>query len=265
MVVDSFRTVPFHFGMPSDRAAPGHAGVILQNVGPGTLPGDRLRIDLEVGPGAALDVRGQSANRIHPSPMGEVAEIEIRLRAADRGLIVFQPGELIPYRDSRLRQVTTVEVERGGRVALMETLTRGREAMGERDAYTSLELRLRVNHGGQPCLIERARLEPAARDPRAPGRHGPFAVSATLYLIGEGWRLPPETHGAGPVIWAIDGGDGYLLARALGPTTQAVSGVVRRLLAAAHAAADAAADPCDRPYGSDDEDIHDPDMSERCP
>jgi urease accessory protein len=232
-IVNCFRSVPFHIGMPSDRAGTGRAGVILQNVGPGTLPGDRLGIDLEAGPGAWLEVRGQGASRIHPSPGGQAAEIEVRLRVAAGGVLIYGPGELIPYRDAVLRQRTVVEVERGGRLALMETLTRGREAMGERDAYTLLDLGLRASHAGRPCLVERARLEPAARSLQDASRHGPFAVSAALYLIGEGWTMPPDRHGAGDVTWAIDGGEGYLLARALGPTTQAVTGVLQWLLAAA--------------------------------
>ncbi|MDQ3656293.1 MAG: hypothetical protein M3457_14605, partial [Chloroflexota bacterium] len=63
------------------------------------------------------------------------------------------------------------------------------------------------------------------------GQHGPFAVSASLYLVGERWRMPAGTHGNGPVVWAIDAGDGYLLTRVLGPTTQAVNEILRRLLA----------------------------------
>lgn len=229
-IVESFRSVPFHLGLPSDRVGDGRAELILQNVGPGVLPGDRLRIELNVGPGATLDVRGQGATRIHPSPAGIPGEIETRLRVDRRGLLIYGPGELIPYRTARLRQATTIEVAEGGHLAMVETLTRGREAMGERDVYASLDLRVRASYGGRPVLIERARLAPSMRALDSIGRHGPFAVSVSLYLIGERWRLPAVSHGAGEVTWAIDAGDGYLLGRVLGPTTQAVSAVVRRLL-----------------------------------
>ena len=234
-IVESFRSVPFHLGLPSDRVGDGRAELILQNVGPGVLPGDRLQIELDVGPGATLDVRGQGATRIHPSPSVIPGEIETRLHVDERGMLIFVPGELIPYRTARLRQTTTIEVAQGGHLALAETLTQGREAMGERDAYAALDLRVRASHGGRLVLIERARLEPAKRPLGSVGRHGSFAVSASLYLIGERWRMPPEPHGAGDVTWAIDAGDGYLLGRVLGPTTQAVSAVVHRLLAEASA------------------------------
>jgi urease accessory protein len=229
-IVEAFRSVPFHLGLPSDRVGDGRAELILQNVGPGVLPGDRLRLALDVGPGATLDVRGQGATRIHPSPSGLPGEIETRLSVAERGLLILVPGELIPYRTARLRQTTAIEVARGGHLAMGETLTQGREAMGERDVYNSLDLRIRASHGGRLVLIERARLEPAKRAPGSVGRHGPFAVSASLYLMGERWRMPSEPHGAREVTWAIDAGDGYLLGRVLGPTTQAVSAVVHRLL-----------------------------------
>lgn len=229
-IVESFRSVPFHLGLPADRVGDGRAELILQNVGPGVLPGDRLRTELDVGPGATLDVRGQGATRIHPSSSGLSSEIETRLSVAECGLLIFVPGELIPYRTARLRQSTTIDVARGGHLAMVETLTRGREAMGERDAYAALDLRIRASHGGRLVLIERARLEPAKRAPDSVGRHGPFAVSASLYLIGARWRMPAKSHGAREVMWAIDAGDGYALGRVLGPTTQAVTAVVRRLL-----------------------------------
>lgn len=234
-IVESFRSVPFHIGFPSDREGTGRAGIILQNVGPGTLPGDRLLIDLAAGPDAALEVRGQGANRIHPSPSGVPGEIENRLRVAEGGLLIFLPGELIPYRTARLRQKTSIEVATGGHLAMVELLTRGREAMGERDVYGSLDLRVRARYDDRLMLIERSRLEPTVHAPSSVGRHGSFAVSASLYLVGERWRLPAVSHGAGPVIWAIDAGDGYALARVLGPTTQAVNAVVRRVLAEASA------------------------------
>lgn len=238
VLVESFRSVPFHIGPPSDRAGRGCAGVIVQNVGPGALPGDRLLLDLDVGPAAMLCVRGQGANRVHPSRSRVPAVIENRLRVARGGLLVFLPGELIPYRTARLRQVTTIEVAEGGHLALVETLTRGRESMGERDVYSSLDLRVRASYGGRPCLVERALLEPAVHPLKSSGRHGPFAVSASLYLLGEHWQLPAERHGGGAVVWAIDAGEGYLLGRVLGPTTQAVGETMRCLLAMASAGLD---------------------------
>lgn len=230
VIIESFRSVPFHLGIPSDREGPGRAEVIIQNVGPGALPGDRLLTDLDVGPTATLEVRGQGANRIYPSPLGIPAEIDNRLRVAMGGLLVFLPGELIPYRTARLRQTTVIDVAKGGHLAMVETLTRGREAMGERSLYTSLDLRIRATYDDRLCLVERSRLEPGLCALDAVGRHGPFAVSASLYLIGERWRLPVEPHGTGPVVWATDAGGGHMLGRVLGPTMQTVNAVVRRLL-----------------------------------
>jgi len=55
---------------------------------------------------------------------------------------------------------------------------------------------------------------------------GPFAVPASLYLIGEHWQLPAERHGRGAVVWADDAGNGYLVGRVLGPATHAISGII---------------------------------------
>ena len=51
VVTDAYRTAPFHLGLPSDRSGDGSIELIVQGVGPGYLPGDRLSIDIMVGEG----------------------------------------------------------------------------------------------------------------------------------------------------------------------------------------------------------------------
>jgi len=230
VVTDAFRTAPFHLGLPSDRAGDGGAELIIQGVGPGYLPGDRLSIDLAVGGDASLVVRGQGATRLYSSPEGVPATVDVTLRVAPGGRIVYLPGELIPYRDAVLEQRTGIEVAAGGRLVLGEILTPGRIAMGEANAFTRLHLGIEASYGGRPCLIERVRLDPAMRPLTSIGRHGAHPTAGSIYLIGEGWSLPPSLPVPGSVTWATTTGDGYALVRLLGPTVQTVSAAMRVLI-----------------------------------
>lgn len=229
---DCYRTAPFHLGIPADRIGDGRAEVIIQGVGPGYFPGDRLRIDLTAESGATLVVRGQGATKLYPSPGGEAASVATRLRAEAGATLVYLPGELIPFRDGVLTATTEIDVAAGGRVALAEILMPGRTAMGEHLAYRSLDMRVEARYAGRRCLIERMRLEPDIRDVAAVGRHCGYAAVGTLYLIGGGWSAPLASHLDEPVLWAADGDECMVLVRLAGPTAQAVHAAIATILTA---------------------------------
>ena len=226
-VVDAYRTAPFHLGLPSDRAGDGSAELIVQGVGPGYLPGDRLAVAIAVGPGASLTVRGQGATKVYPSPLEIPAEVAVSLSVATGARLVYLPGELIPFRQAVLEQTTTIEVAAGGRLAVGEVLTPGRVAMGEANAFTRLRLDTAARLDDRLVLLERIGLEPARRSLTSPARHGGFAVSGTICLIGHGWELPSAPDLAASVTWAVAEGDGYAMVRLLGPTAQSVMGAMR--------------------------------------
>jgi len=224
------RTAPFHPGpaaYPDGRTPE----TIVQGVGPGIFPGERLLAEVAVGPGAALVVRGQGATKVYPSPTGAAARSETRLVVAAGGALWWLPGELIPFRDALLRQETTARLAAGSRLALLDLLTRGRLAMGERDAFARLDLRLRVEREGRPLLIERALLEPRLRPLSGPGALGAFGCVGTLLLVG--YDAPPPAPPPEPDdVWlGADGRDGWTLARALGPSADATRRALLGVLA----------------------------------
>jgi urease accessory protein len=230
-IVESYRTAPFHLGHPSDRAGEGSAELIVQGVGPGYLPGDRLSIDITAESGASLVVRGQGATKLYPSPRGVPATADVLLTVEQGARLVYLPGELIPFRQSILHQRTSVDVAPEGLLVLGEILTPGRVAMGECHQFTRLHLDVEATFGGQACLVERARLDPIRRPLTSIGRHASFPVAGTLYLIGSvslpSFDLPTGIHVASAT------GDGYSLVRLLGPTVQAVSTAMQSLIAEA--------------------------------
>jgi len=227
-VVDAYRTAPFHFGMPSDRE--GTAELIIQGVGPGYLPGDRLKIDISVGSGATLMVRGQGATKLFPSPHGISANVTVSLSVDAGGRLVYLPGELIPYRQAVLEQVTRIDVAQEGSIALGEILTPGRIAMGEEYQFTRLQLNVEALSANRLCLIERARLDPQRRPLPRVGRHGSYAIAGTLCLIGSDWWMPPSPLIPDMIRWAAADGAGFRLIRFLGPTVQSVAAAMKQFI-----------------------------------
>jgi urease accessory protein len=230
---DSFRTSPFHIGVPAYRAGSGAAELIVQEVGPGRLPGDHLRSTIRVREGASLTARAQGANRIYPSNRGEATSERVDLVAEDASRLIYLPGEIIAYRCSVYRQRTRISVFGSGFVALREIVTPGRVAMGETNIFSSLELELEAQVDGQPCFLERSRLEPSLRELPLIGRHGAHNIAGALYIIGAGVRIDPPRIDDDAILLGCASGEGYAMARVLGPTVQRVAAIIGWLLASA--------------------------------
>lgn len=206
------RTVPFHPGPVHYRH--GRAEVIVQDVSPGIFPGDRLETDVTVHEGAALIVSGQSATKIYASTQGVSSEVSTVL-GVDRGATLWWlPGDIIPFRDAIYSARTRVVLEKGARFALLEIVTPGRLAMGERDAYHRLDMRLRIDVAGKLVLIERSVLDPRDQPLSSIGSHGHFACSGLLVAVG--YPVPPDEVRCANEVWiGADGDRDLVVARGL--------------------------------------------------
>ena len=224
------RTVPFHPGPVHYRHE--RAEVIVQDVGPGIFPGDRLDIDVTVNEGAALTVSGQSATKIYASTRGVSSEVTTVLRVGRGATLWWLPGDIIPFRDAIYTSRTKVVLDDGARFALLEIVTPGRLAMGEREAYQRLDLRLRIDVAGKPVFIERSILDPRERPLSMVGSHGDFACSGLLVAVG--YPVPPGPAHYADDVWIGVGGDRNLvvvrgLAHAAAPLREALSSLLTRL------------------------------------
>jgi len=171
-----------------DRGRPDLASVIMASPAGGTLQGDRLTIDIEVGPGAALRVGTQSATRIYRSPLSEAQQV-VRLAVAAGGYLEYVPDPYIPYAGSRFRSRTTATVDRDGALVVVEVVGPGRAARGEVLAYERFESKIDICRTDGALLASDAvildRREPL-RDVGVLGRH---VALGTLLVVRAGF--PP--------------------------------------------------------------------------
>ncbi len=230
VLTDVYRTAPFHPGPVHYRD--GRADVILQDVSPGILPGDRLAIDVTVEHGAFLAVIGQGATKLFSTPHGFPAELTTSLMVGGGGALWWLPGPLIPYRDAVYAAATHVTLDEEARFALLEIITPGRTAMGEREAYTRLDLRLRIDVAGKPVLIERALRDPAARPWGFSSHQDEFRCSGALILVG--YSVPGALDGCRDNVWLGADGDEKLaivrgVSRDAAPLRDALISVLNRL------------------------------------
>ncbi|PYV35431.1 MAG: hypothetical protein DMG09_19720 [Acidobacteria bacterium] len=165
----------------------GGALVHLHNLSGGVLGGDRLRLELEVGPGAWAQVTTTGATRVYRTLPSAETPIETRVaRVASGGLLEYLPDPLIPFAGVRYRQETRIDLEPEAGLFWWETVAPGRAARGEIFGYERLDLRLEIRAGGRLAAMERARLEPRQRPLDSPARLGPYRYFATFYACRGG-------------------------------------------------------------------------------
>ena len=216
---DLYRTAPFHPG-PLHRRD-GIAEIVIQGVGPGIFPGDRLHVDVTVDAGAALAVTGQGATKLYPASAGQHAASETILTVGQNATLWWLPGVVIPFRDANFTSAAMVNLDPGARLVLLEIVTPGRTAMGESFRYARLDLRLRIDVAGTPLLIERALLEPALRPLPVPGRQGAFPCAGTLVLVGFG-KPDLAAGNREDILLGADGDERLTMVRGLGRSADAL-------------------------------------------
>jgi urease accessory protein len=176
------RKPPFHLQrlLTLDAARPRLAHATVLNTTAGIFAGDRLRLEVQVAPGAAAAIGTSAAGRAFGMPDGH-GEVETRIEVEAGGYLEYLPRPLILCRDTALRQRTVLEVVEGGRLAWGEVIAFGREAHGERHAYRELQSRLELWVAGRLVLAEALRLD-GGSEATAPGMLGNFAAAGVLLL-----------------------------------------------------------------------------------
>lgn len=201
LAAQSFRA-PFHLSKPYWDADVGVLVVQVVNPTAGILAGDQLKSEIAVESGALL-VTTPSASRIFKMDGGS-AESRQHFRVAAGGWLEVLPEPLVPHRGSRFRQVTSIDVARGGGLFFVDQLQPGRVAhQGEAWLWDRLCLELEVRLDGE--LILRERLDQSGEELKALAAlagSGPAACFANAVLIAETaadpWRAKINAlHGNG--------------------------------------------------------------------
>lgn len=159
----------------------GHAAwVYTSSLGGGLVDGDHLTVDLDVAEGASALVSSQGSTRVYRSPRG--CRSELSARVAPGALLAWVPDPTMCFTDARYTQSQDIQLAPGASLILMELLTAGRSAAGERWAFTHYTSSLRVHREGRALIDERWLLDPAHGV--LPERLGRFDALGTVLLVG---------------------------------------------------------------------------------
>jgi urease accessory protein len=211
--------------------------VYASSYGGGLVGGDTLRLTISIGAGASAFVSSQASTKIYRSRDRTSAELTATVSAG--GHLVLWPDPVVCYAGSTFRQSQCVDLTDDGSLILVDTMTSGRRASGERWEFAEYANRIRVRQDGRVVLFDSTRLSGVEGNLAA--RMGRFDVLSSVAIVGprfrENVRAIADTIAARAIERHADllvsaaplGDSGYLL-RVIGRSTEQVAGEVRGYL-----------------------------------
>lgn len=169
------------------RRPGGAAWIIAGNLGGGLVDGDDLALEVEVGCGATCAIATQSSTKVYRGHSRQRTTV----RVAEAGAAIIAPDPVVPFRDAELSQVTAIDLAAGASLVLVDTVTAGRVAHGERWSAARVDSALSITIAGAPRLLDRLVLDRRSAagasagvvaDPAARMRR--FDALATCVLLG---------------------------------------------------------------------------------
>jgi urease accessory protein len=160
------------------------AVVSLLNPTGGVLGGDRLAIDVTLGPGAHACLTTPSATRIYRTA-GPPAEQRVRLALGPGAVAEWVPDHTIPSAGAALRQSLEVDVGEGATLIAVEAFAAGRVARGEAWRFARLDSALTVRDARGLLLHDRFVLEGGERW-NGLGFAESHPYVATVAVVGDG-------------------------------------------------------------------------------
>lgn len=181
VVLSAHSMAPVRLLNPSNH---GHAAWVFQSsYGGGFVANDEVRLEVSVLAGASLFLSSQASSKVYREASGRFA---LSAQILDGGVLVLWPDPVVCFAGSSFEQVFRGELVGTAGLVLVDVVTSGRMARGERWQFERYRSRLEVAIDGVPQLGEAALWSQAQGDLAA--RMGQVDALATVVIAGEGVR-----------------------------------------------------------------------------
>ncbi len=160
------------------------AALYATTLGGGLVAGDRIHIDLRAGPDTTTLWTTQSATKVYRSYLNESCSQTLDATLADGALLVAWPDPLICFAGSIYEQSQSFHLSANASLVLVDCLTSGRRARGERWAFARYRSRNRIWVDDDLVLEDALLLDAADGALDRPFRMGRFEAFATVILAG---------------------------------------------------------------------------------
>jgi urease accessory protein len=185
-VTARFATSPLQLLAPRSRG--GTVWACTSSLGGGLVAGDEtfLRIDLSAGTRCVLGT--QSSTKIYRNPEAKPCGHRTVAHLGRGAFLALLPDPVQPFAQALYTQRQSFHLEEGASLVLVDWLTSGRAARGERWAFTRVETCNQVLLNGRQLLMDALRLDSEDGPLENPYRLGRFNCLALLLVMGDSLR-----------------------------------------------------------------------------
>jgi urease accessory protein len=168
-----------------DPAMPDLAWLFMITTSGCVLQGDRLALDVTLGPGARAHLTTQSATKVHSMDANFALQTQ-SISLADGAYLEFLPEPLIPHRRARFLSETRITVAPTATLLYGEIVQAGRKHHHPDECFGLTLLSLAVGAerpDGKTLFTEKLVIEPARRPLRQTGVMDSFDVFGNVVLL----------------------------------------------------------------------------------
>ena len=172
-----------------DEALPDMAWLFTITTAGCVLQGDRLALEVTLGPGAKAHVTTQSATKIHSMDANYAHQTQ-SFTLGEGAYLEFLPDPLIPHRQARFANETRIVIDPSASMLCSEIVQPGRKHHHPDECFGATLLSLATSAarpGGQPLFSEKLVIEPLRFAMRQSGVMDGFDVFGNVILC-----TPPD-------------------------------------------------------------------------
>lgn len=184
ILTSKYHTAPIKIAKSFPLGGP--VGVIVMDVSPGLLAGDRYELHWKAGQGAHAYITNQSFTKVHPSHEVHGGAELVQCFQLEAGAIVeSMPEPTMLYRDAVFKMKSEVRLAEGSVWMGAEVLCPGRALRGELFAYRSCRTEFHVYDKDELIYAQHQLIEPMSQRLSARGCFGEMTHTGVFYVFSD--------------------------------------------------------------------------------
>jgi urease accessory protein len=158
--------------------------------GGGMVAGDATRLEIDIQSDARCYMSTQASTKIYRNPAGLPCSHEVVAAIGANALLVFAPDPVQLFAESQYQQKQVFHLHATGNLVLLDWMSSGRAARGERWAFDKYFSRNEIFREGRRVLLDGLLLEPGHGALAGRFRGDRMDCYATCVILGPGLSAP---------------------------------------------------------------------------